>query len=159
MQQWSERSERNNLTMKQQSQGFSLIELLLVITIIALLGTAILPVGSSFLIRNHLKNKTNEVVSSLRLAQINTLAGKENSQWGLYISANKIIMFKGSSYAVPGTSFDQSYDIPASITITQTEIVFDKLTGNPNTTANIAISSNLDSHTVSVNEVGVVDVQ
>lgn len=140
--------------------GVSLIELLLVIAIIAVLGATTIPAGSSFLVRNHLRNKTNEVVSSLRTAQINSLSGKENSQWGVHISASQIIMFKGSSYSAPGTSFDQKYNIPTSISITQTEIVFDKLTGNPDTTATITVSSNAgQSNTVTVNEVGAVDVQ
>lgn len=143
----------------QNNRGVSIIELLLVIAIIAVIGATTIPAGAGFLVRNHLKNKTNEVVSTLRAAQINTLSGKEDSQWGVQISSNQIIMFKGASYSTPGTTFDQEYNIPASISITQTEIVFDKLTGNPDTTATITVSSNVGaSNTVTVNEVGVVDV-
>lgn len=140
-------------------RGVSLIEIILVIAIIALIGATTIPAGSAFLIRNHLRNKANELATSLRIAQINTLVGKEDSQWGVHISSSQIIMFKGATYSAPGTSFDQDYDIPASISITQTEVVFDKLTGNPNSTATITVSSNAgDSNTVTVNEVGAVNV-
>lgn len=139
--------------------GFTLIELLLVISIIAIVGATTIPAGSAFLVRNNLKNKTNEVVSSLRIAQLNAISGKEDSQWGVNISSSQITLFKGSTYTIRDSSFDQSYSIPGSISITQVERVFDKLTGNPNSTVTITVSSNAgDSNTVTLNEVGTVDI-
>lgn len=141
----------------QFEKGFSLIEMLLVISITAIIGATTIPVASNFLARNHLKNKTNEVISSLRTAQINALSGKEDSQWGVNISTTQITLYKGSSYAGRDSAFDQSFNIPSIISITQAEVVFDKLTGNPDTTATITISSDIGSNTVTVNEVGTVD--
>jgi len=140
--------------------GFSLLELILAIAIFAILGgmTAI-PFASRFFNKNNLENKTNEVVSSLRTAQMGSISGKEHSRWGVHIDAAKIIMFKGSSYIPPGTPFDQSYDIPPTLTITPTDMTFDLLTGNTSSPQTITIQGSLgDSHTVSVNAVGSVDV-
>lgn len=140
--------------MKNEA-GVSLIELLLVIAIVILIGATTIPAGSAFLVRNQLKNKTNELVFSLRIAQINTMSGKEDRQWGVEISTSTIKL-----YAVGDASFDQTFSIPASISITQNTIVFDKLTGNPSTTTTFNVSSNAgDSNTVTINEVGVVNVQ
>ena len=140
--------------MKSES-GFSIIELILVIAIIALVGAATIPVASGFLVRNSFRNKTNELVSSLRTAQINSINGKEDRQWGVEISTSNIKM-----YAVGVTDFDQIFSIPASISITQDTIVFEKLIGNPDTVAAIIVSSGAgDSSTVTVNQVGTVNVE
>ncbi len=145
----------NQRSVQHDSAGLTLIELLIVIGIIAIVGATIIPVASGFLVRNYLKNKTNEVVSSLRTAQINSLNGKEDRQWGVVISASSIKM-----YAVGDAAFDQTFSIPSSISITQDTIVFDKLTGNPDATAAITVSSNAgQSNTIIVNEVGTVNVQ
>ncbi len=138
-----------------RSKGVTLIELLLVIAIIALLGATTIPVGSGFLIRNQFHNKQNELISSLRTAQLNSLSGKGNRQWGVDISASTIKM-----YAVGDANFDQSFNIPGSISITQDTIIFQKLTGNPDATATLTVSSNGgDSKTITVNQLGVVNVQ
>ena len=141
--------------------GVSIVELILVIAIVVILSAIAYPFGVSFLARNHLKNKTNEIVSSLRIAQINSISGKEDSQWGIYIDSDNIIMYMGSSYVPPGTDQDQSYEIPGAISISPnpTELVFDKLNGDPSSTATITVTNSLgNSNTITVNEVGIVDV-
>jgi len=139
---------------RAKSRGITLIELLVVIAIIAILGATTIPVGSGFLIRNNFANKQNELISSLRTAQLNSIYGKENRQWGVEISSSTIKM-----YAVGDSSFDQSFNIPSSLSITTDTIVFDLLTGNPDATANLTISSSGgDSRSISVNQLGVVNV-
>jgi prepilin-type N-terminal cleavage/methylation domain-containing protein len=148
------------LTVEALPKGFSLLELILAVAIFAILGgvTAI-PFASRFFNKNNLENKTNEIVSSLRTAQMNSISGKEHSQWGVHIDSAKIIMFKGSSYAPPGTPFDQKYDIPGTITISPVDITFNALTGNASAVQTITIQDALGQHyIVSVNEVGSVDV-
>lgn len=141
------------------TKGFTLIELLLVIALISLVGASTIPVGSNFLVRNYLKNKTNEVVASLRTAQLNSLAGKEDSRWGVKTTANQIILFKGSTYAGRDSAFDQLFAIPGSITITQTEVVFNRLTGNPvGGATTLTVASVIGSSTVVVNAAGTVNV-
>lgn len=136
------------------SYGVTLIELLVVIAIIALIGAATIPVGSGFLIRNQYYNKVNELVSSLRIAQINSLSGKQDRQWGVEITASAIKM-----YAVGDESFNQTFSIPSSLSITADTIIFDQLTGNPNATANLTVQSNGgDSTTINVNQLGIVNV-
>lgn len=92
-------------------KGFTLVELLLVIAIVAFVGATSIPVGSAFLVRNQLKNKTNEIVSSMRTAQLESISGKEDSQWGVSIDASEIILFKGSSYIARDSDFDQIFSI------------------------------------------------
>jgi prepilin-type N-terminal cleavage/methylation domain-containing protein len=133
--------------------GVTLIELLVVIAIIAILGATTIPVGSGFLIRNNFANKQNELIASLRTAQLNSISGKENSQWGVEISASTIKL-----YAAGDSNFDQSFDIPSSISITEDTILFDQLTGNPDAIATLTVSSSNSSKTITVNQLGVVNV-
>jgi len=134
-------------------RGITLIELLLVIAIIAIIGVVTTPLASGFLIRNYLRNTTNEIDSALKTAQNNSLSGKQDSQWGVEISASTIKM-----YALGNSAFNQIYNIPFSISVTQDTIVFDQLTGNPDATAEINVSSNADTNTINVNQVGAINV-
>lgn len=145
--------------LSKTNLGVTFIELIMIVAFVSIIGATAIPIGSGFLVRNHLRNKTSELVSSLRTAQLNSLSGKENSQWGVNIESNSMVLFKGSSFIGRDQSFDELFTIPASITITPVEVVFDKVTGNPNTAATITIQSNAnDIRTVAINQVGVVDV-
>lgn len=145
-----------NLT---SNQGITFIEVLIVVTITAIIGASAISLSSNFLNSNNFKNKTNEIVSLLRFAQINSMAGKEDSSWGVKISENKITLYKGNSFETRESPFDSTYDIPQTVSITQGDYVFEKLTGNPDSTATITVQSNAgDSANISVNEIGIVDV-
>jgi Tfp pilus assembly protein FimT len=138
----------------QQIQGISIIELILVVTIISLLSVSTFSFGSSFLTRNQLKNKTNELVSSLRNAQINSVSSKGQNGWGVEVTSGQIKL-----YMQGDASFDQTFAIPQNVSITEGNVVFDPLTGNPDTTYVFVLSNTLgESRTVSLNEVGCVDV-
>ena len=142
---------KNNLLQKN---GFTLIELILVVAIISILAASATSFGSNFLTRNNLENKTNEVVSSLRTAQVNAISSKEDRQWGVETTSSQIKLF-----AVGDSGFDQTFSVPASISISVENVVFDKLTGNPDSVSTITVSNNIgESNTVTVNEVGIVDV-
>ena len=139
--------------------GITIVELLLVIVIIGLSLAVVFPVGAGFLGRNNLQNTSNEVVSSLRTAQLNSLSSKDGSEWGVHITTSQIIMFPGKTYTPPGTSFDQKYEISPSLTVTPSDIYFSKLNGLPNQTVIITLQNNFgQSRVISVNAEGSIDV-
>lgn len=142
-------------------RGVSLVELLLVLAILFVVLTAGYPLGAGFLERNALDTKASETVNSLRVAQINSISGKEDANWGVRIDSSNITLFKGTSYAARDSFFDEIYEIPARLNITSVpqEVVFDKLNGNPSTTFTVTYSNDSgESVNISINEVGVVDV-
>lgn len=142
-----------------RQKGVSLIELLLVISLIVIVGASSYSYGSASISRNNLRNKTNEIISSLRSAQINSISGKNGSVWGVSVGNGKIVMFMGPIYSEPGTDFDVEYSIPSTIQVTPAEVVFGKLEGNPSQPVTITVSNNLgESNIIVVNEVGIVDV-
>ena len=142
----------------RNKKGVSIIELLIVIAIISVIGVTVIPIGAGFLERNTARNKVNEVVESLRVARINAMSGKNDSQWGTTVTASEIVLFQGDSYATRNPDYDISYSVPQSVNITTFEVIFDEITGNPNQTLTINIISDLTSRVVQLNELGVVNV-
>ena len=143
----------------RQRQGVTIIELLLVISLIAIIGATMVPVGSSFLIRNHLKNKLIETVSVLQTARTNAMVGKEHSDWGVLLTNSQIILFKGSSYVSRDSEFDQIFNIPQSITASQQEVVFRRVSGQPDTEAVIVLTAGGErSRQINITPLGVLEV-
>lgn len=136
--------------------GFTLIEVLLSLTVIAVIVGVSAPIYQSFQNRNELDLATQSVVQSLRRAQILSQANDGDSTWGVYAESGSIVLFKGSSYAGRDSNYDELFDIPTNMGITGlTEIVFSKLTGYPNTTGTLAITSvNGESRNITINSRG-----
>jgi len=140
-------------------RGVTFIELILVVAMLLIMVTAYGAVGSNFLARNRFQNSTNEVLSFIRTAQINAMSGKSDSRWGVKVTANQIVLFKGDSYSARDTVFDEAFAIPPGVTVTSSEVVFDKLTGNPSSTLSIVVTAaSGEAATVSINEIGIANV-
>lgn len=141
-------------------KGFTLIELILVIAIISILMALSASIGSSFLVRNYTQNTVNDLISKLRIAQLNSLLAKKDKEWGVRIQGNQIILFAGTSYTTRDVSVDEVTPYPNTISISpnNSEYVFTKLTGNSNV-ATITISNNIgESEVININQEGIVDV-
>lgn len=115
-------------------KGFTLLELLMVVSILVLLGTASL---ASFVNSRNIRDLTTfgqNVVSILKLAQSRALAGENNSQWGVRLESGRFILFQGVTYA--GAANTQIYVLPSHIQIWNIalagggqDVIFKKLTG------------------------------
>ena len=149
-----------NTKYKLLNTGFTLIELILVVSIISIISVMYSSVGTGFLIRNSTQNTTNELISSLRIAQLNSIVAKRGMPWGVRVESEQIVLFVGDSYSERDPTFDEVFNVASSITISPqpVEVNFEELTGN-STPVDISITNNIgDSSTISVNEVGIVDV-
>ncbi|OHA66410.1 MAG: hypothetical protein A2672_01255 [Candidatus Wildermuthbacteria bacterium RIFCSPHIGHO2_01_FULL_49_22b] len=121
--------------------GFTLLEILVVMGIIAIFLTMSIPQLRSFQSSSRLENVGREAVSALRLAQNKTLASEGASQYGVYFdtasSPNRYILFEGESYAARDPAKDEAAELPQTIEISaislggESEAVFSRLTGDP----------------------------
>lgn len=138
-------------------RGFTLLELLLSVAVISTLAGLSLPVYRTLLQKNDLDIAVVSVAQSLRRSQMLSQAVDGDTTWGVKAQSGSIVMFKGVSFAARDANFDETFDVPSTISMSGvTEIIFAKFTGFPQTTGVINLSTEIDSRTVSINGKGTV---
>lgn len=142
----------------QDSAGFTLIEMLLSVAVIAVLAGVLAPVYQSFQVRNDLDIAAVTAAQSLRRAEALAQAVDGDTSWGVRVQPGSVTVFKGASYATRDTALDESFDVPASITPSGvSEVVFAKFTGLPQTTGTITFISHAnETRAITINTKGMV---
>lgn len=143
------------------NRGFTLVEMLLSIVIIAIIAGLATPLYFSYLTNNDFGLTIDTGVRSLRRANFLAQNQDRDSNWGTYFSTSSITVYVGSSYAVRNTNYDELYQFPTTISSTNAvDVNFTKFTGEPSTTTAINIrSNNGNSSTIYVNSKGMIDYQ
>lgn len=146
------------LKHKQNNAGFTLLEVLLSVAIIALIAGLGTPVYQSFQTRNDLDVAANTVAQSLRRAQVLARASDGDTTWGVDVRSGGTTVYKGPSYAARDSTLDELFDVPTSITPSGIGgTVFSKFTGLPQTTGTITLTSNAnETRTITINEKGTI---
>ncbi len=136
--------------------GFTLLEVALVVFLMSSLVYASIPVYQLFQVRNDLDVTTQELVQMLRRAQTFSRAGERDDNWGVSATGTVITLFRGADFLARDPAFDETVDIPSSITVSGLyTVIFDKLSGSPRQTGIITLTSSLnDTRSITVNEQG-----
>lgn len=144
--------------MKNHQAGFTMLEVLLSLAVIALIGGIGVPVYNSFQNRNSLDVAVSTYASSVRRAQVLSQGMSGDSPWGVRINVGDITLFKGANFAARDTAFDEIFKIPTSISfVGQQEIIMAKMSGLPSSTGSLTLTSaNNESRTLLVNAKGMV---
>lgn len=143
-------------------KAFTLIEILLVVIILAVLTGLSIPVSINFYKTQQLDVNVKGVVQSLRRAQLKAMSIESDSIFGVYLTNDSYILFKGSSFDARDISYDEVFDLPQVITVSGIqEIAFSKFEGVPvgALTGDIILNSNGDSRIININEIGRVNLQ
>lgn len=145
--------------MRYGAAGFTLLEVLLSVAIIGMLTGVSLPVYESFVRRNDLDLTAQSIAAMLRRAQTYARAVSSDSAWSVEIQSSAVTLFQGTSFGARNTAFDETLNVPASITPGGLgEVQFTKFSAAPNTTGNITLASTTnDTRTIIVNAKGMVD--
>jgi len=113
-------------------KSFTLVEILLVIGIFAILISFLVPIGLNFYTSQQLETISQEMVQTLRRAQLKAMAVELDSSFGVYLTAGKYILFKGDSYLTRDSLYDEVFNLPGIINISGlSEVVFLKPEGKP----------------------------
>jgi prepilin-type N-terminal cleavage/methylation domain-containing protein len=138
--------------------GFTLIEAIIVMVIMTVVGAISLPVSIDYQQRNDLDVAQVSFVQGLRRAQQLSMAGENDSAWGVTFTSGNIVVFKGNTYATRDVAYDENYGISPSITASgQTEYDIAKITGLPSQAGSITLNNGNYAKVVGVNAKAVVN--
>lgn len=149
-------------------KGFTLTELLMVVSIIAVLATIIILSFSNFRNSSALQTTSEDVVSILNKARSNTIASKDGYQYGVHFSTNDVTLFRGASFVFGDTNNEvRTLDTAVEVASTAfngggSDVVFQKLTGktsNYGTATLHVMSDSSKTAVISIGETGVVGFQ
>jgi len=143
--------------MKKLSKkfGYTLVEILLVVSLIAIISVSAFPVTRNFLDRNEYDSAFRLAINGIRSAQLYSQTGRHDTAWGVSFQSGAIVVYSGPTYAGRNPTFDETSPISTKISITgASEINFDKVTGNSPTSPTITISGNGFSRNVIINRKG-----
>jgi prepilin-type N-terminal cleavage/methylation domain-containing protein len=110
--------------------GFTLIELIIVVALIIMFSALTLPVGFNFYQKSTLKDQAKTLENSLRMAQAMAMSGRGESNAGVIIEEGQYTVFEGDSYEDRPANITIPFPIALSAT-GPTEVVFEKITGLP----------------------------
>ena len=141
------------------TKGFTLPEMLLSVSLLAIIGGMIIPSYHTFLVRNDLDIATITLAQNLRQAQSLSQSADGDMTWGVHVGVGSILVYKGVSYIARDSVFDQNTQMPKSIVPTGlSEINFSKVIGLPNATGTFTLTSQAnEKRTITINEKGMVD--
>ncbi|MBI2450375.1 MAG: prepilin-type N-terminal cleavage/methylation domain-containing protein [Candidatus Nealsonbacteria bacterium] len=135
-------------------RGFTLIELMIVVGIVAILAALAAPALRDFWMDTDLENSAEEIINTLRLAQNKTIASEGSSNWGVYFSIStspyQYTLFKGQNYLTRDVLSDDIHKIPGTVLVSEVnlsggrEAVFNRITGNPQQSGLITIAAKTD---------------
>ena len=137
-------------------KGFSIIEVLISITLISIIGSAVLVMSKETKTRTLLQDSQAAILYSLEQARNKAASGVGEGDHGVRIESDKIITFEGSEYT-EGTGKETSLPSPISTDQTGTNIIFDRLEAKPNTDKVITISHpDGKTKTLTITESGII---
>lgn len=146
------------------TKGFTLMEIIIVIAIITTFGTSALVLFSASRNTRDLTTSAQDTLSVLRLAHARTLAGENDSAWGVRLASNQITLFQGDTFA--GSPLTKIYALPNSMQITNIilngggiDVIFKRVTGETDQTGTFLLSvigSPSNSFAVTIDSLGKV---
>jgi Tfp pilus assembly protein FimT len=150
--------------------GFTLVEILIIMGILAILFTISSLNLSNTVPQNDLSNATELLIANLKQQQLSALTGNTEAQsassnYGIYFTAGKYVLFRGNSYNAndSGNYVINTDDINDSTTASGSVLIFQKNTGQilnfqpANNTITLTHTSIQKSKTITLNKYGVIE--
>ncbi|MFA5791957.1 MAG: prepilin-type N-terminal cleavage/methylation domain-containing protein [Candidatus Paceibacterota bacterium] len=149
-------------------KGITVIELLVVITVLGIIFSIVIPQFSKTRENQVLKNAISDVSSSLGKAKSQTLASLDSFSYGVHFQSDKVIIFKGTVFSISDVNNEIINIItPAnisnvtlnSISGNEGDVYFSRLSGIPNKTGTITISTSNFSKIIRISATGTISIE
>lgn len=141
-------------------KGFTFLELAIVIGGAMVIAALTLPVGIRFFQTQTLDEAASDILATLRRAQSQALFQKNDDAFGVKFLSGSYVLFQGGSYEARIQSEDENFDLSGFTTTAGIdEIVFAKLTGIPNGTGTLTVTSGNDNQRIIINAQGNIERQ
>ena len=148
---------RNNLVKYNQS-GFTMIELMISLAIMALLAVLVIPSFTSLRSNVALGNASRELQSALRVAQNRAMVAQNGTDHGVHLESNYYVLF-GGSWSTP--NYTNVVNLPAGIVISgaagQT-VTFDRLSGLPTAAQVVTLQAGSNQEMVQIDTSGLISL-
>ena len=149
-----------------RSRGFTLIEMLLGIAILALISGIAVTSFSNYRQKEAVDKGANQIASLFEKARYQTLSARAGSVYGVQMATTTAILFQDtySAGATTNTKFtiDPSVEISYSFTGGTNEIKFNKFTAETTATGTITVFLKADStnkRIITIYSTGVIEQQ
>ncbi|NCU31517.1 MAG: prepilin-type N-terminal cleavage/methylation domain-containing protein [Candidatus Moranbacteria bacterium] len=141
----------------KKRKGVTLIEVLTVISIIGILASISVEGFSSFKKGNDFLLSLELVSNTLRGARMKALNGNEDDNWGVSLTKDQIIIFKGNDFLNRNASFDEIILLSGVTAVSgTTQIIFTKTTGIPSVSGVLSLNDGAQNSNIEINEKGMV---
>ncbi len=140
-------------------RGFTMAEVTLSLSILAMIFGMTMPIYRTFTIRNDMDIAVTTLVQDFRRAQTLSQITDGDSSWGVHVATGSILIYKGQSFLLRDQTFDEITEISTSISISGlNDVYFSKQFGLPQTTGTTTFTSlNNEIRNVTINQKGMVD--
>jgi prepilin-type N-terminal cleavage/methylation domain-containing protein len=149
-----------------KNKAFTLVEIIVVVSILSIMTGTIFAVFNSFDQEKALSMETSNIISILERARNLTLFSKDAYQYGVHFSSTTITLFKGGSYSAS----DQNNIITelhskvfvSSINLNGggSDVIFKKLSGETNQNGSITLGNSIDNSqisTINISNTGLIN--
>ena len=143
-------------------RGFSLVEVLVVIVILGLMLSIVV---GSFSSSSGLNGPVEQALTVFSDARNRTIAGRDLSQFGVHIEADRLTLFKGTSFTAGAAGnevslFDSSVEVVnVALTGGASDVIFKRLRGDTLQSGSFVIrlkNNNAVSKTITIGTAGIV---
>ena len=138
--------------------GFTLVELIIVISIFAVCSAVTLPFLARFQQSQNLDTLRQGIASTMRRAQQRAVAGERDSAWGVHVGTGTYILYSGSSYAARTTALDEQHSVATVFTFSGlSDVLFRKVWGSAMTGGTLTIGQgSAGTKTIQVTTAGAI---
>ncbi|OGI61050.1 hypothetical protein A2814_02225 [Candidatus Nomurabacteria bacterium RIFCSPHIGHO2_01_FULL_38_19] len=150
--------------MVESRRGFSILETLVVLSVIVLLIAVILPSFQKMRDNQILKSTSLDVSSALDKARSQTLSSVNSSEYGVHFQSDKIVIFQGQVFSSSNPGNESIFIIsPASISLINltggaVDLYFNRLSGAPDKAGTVTISISSLSKIITISATGAVSI-